>query len=124
MTITSIDDVKVIRGVDTHRDTHMVAALDQRGAQLGVREFTTTPAGHHAALNWFESFGAIEQVGVEGAGTYGAGLTRVTRRMGAVVATRGVSGGCSPGPAVRAEFEDGRVVVIKAAGTALNEQSP
>ena len=42
----------------------------------------------------------------------------------AVVATRGVSGGFSPGPAVRAELEDGRVVFIKAAGTALNEQSP
>jgi aminoglycoside phosphotransferase (APT) family kinase protein len=42
----------------------------------------------------------------------------------AVVVTRGVSGGFSPGPAVRAELEDGRVVFIKAASTALNEQSP
>ena len=44
MTITSIDaEIEVTGGVDTHRDTHMVAALDQRGAQLGVREFTTDP---------------------------------------------------------------------------------
>jgi len=80
MTITSIDDVQVTGGVDTHRDTHMVAALDQRGAELGVREFTTTPAGHRAALCWLESFGVIERVGVEGTGTYGAGLTRFLHR--------------------------------------------
>lgn len=80
MTITSIDAVGVTGGVDTHRDTHMVAALDQRGAQLGVREFTTTPTGHRQALSWLESFGTIEQVGVEGTGTYGAGLTRFLHR--------------------------------------------
>jgi transposase len=80
MTITSADDVRVSGGVDTHRDTHMVAALDQRGAELGVREFTTTPAGHRAALCWLESFGTIDRVGVEGTGTYGAGLTRFLHR--------------------------------------------
>jgi transposase len=76
----TIDDVEVTGGVDTHRDTHMVAALDQRGAQLGVREFTTTPAGHRETLCWLESFGTIDRVGVEGTGTYGAGLTRFLHR--------------------------------------------
>jgi hypothetical protein len=37
----------------------MVAALDQRGAELGVREFTTTPAGLREALCWVEGFGAL-----------------------------------------------------------------
>ncbi len=41
-----------------------------------------------------------------------------------VVATRGVVGGFSPGPAVRADLADGRTVFIKAAGTALNVHSP
>lgn len=41
-----------------------------------------------------------------------------------VVTTREVSGGFSPGPAVRAELSDGRTVFIKAAGTSLNEHSP
>ncbi len=85
MTITSIDDVRVTGGVDTHRDTHMVAALDHRGAQLGVREFTTTPAGHRSMLDWLESFGAVDRVGVEGTGTYGAGLTRFLHRHKLVV---------------------------------------
>lgn len=41
-----------------------------------------------------------------------------------VVATGGVVGGFSPGPAVRADLADGRTVFIKAAGTALNPHSP
>ena len=85
MTITSIDNVEVTGGVDTHRDTHMVAALDQRGAQLGVREFTTTPAGHRDMLGWLESFGPVERIGVESTGTYGAGLTRFLHRHDVVV---------------------------------------
>ena len=85
MTITFIDDVEVTGGVDTHRDTHMVAALDQRGAQFGVREFMTTLAGYRSMLGWLESFGTIDRVGVEGTVTYGAGLTRFMHRHDVVV---------------------------------------
>ena len=41
-----------------------------------------------------------------------------------VVATHGVRGGFSPGPAVRADLADGRIVFIKAAGTEPNPHSP
>jgi hypothetical protein len=41
-----------------------------------------------------------------------------------VVTTDPVSGGFSPGPAVRAGLADGRTVFIKAAGTVLNPHSP
>ncbi len=41
-----------------------------------------------------------------------------------VEATHEVSGGFSPGPAVRAELLDGRAVFVKAAGSSLNERSP
>lgn len=41
-----------------------------------------------------------------------------------VVATRPVSGGFSPGPAVRADLDDGRTVFLKAAGTSLNPLAP
>ena len=53
------------RGVDTHRDQHVVAALDQRGAELGVRAFRTTPAGHRALLAWLRGFGTVARCGVE-----------------------------------------------------------
>lgn len=75
----------VTAGVDTHRDVHMVAALDQRGAELGVQAFSTDPAGHYSMLDWLERFGPVELVGVEGTGTYGAGLTRFLQRNDIVV---------------------------------------
>jgi transposase len=68
--------VHVTAGVDTHRDVHMVAALDERGAQLGVQPFPADAAGYRRTLAWLKSLGTIECVGVEGTGTYGAGLTR------------------------------------------------
>jgi transposase len=67
---------RVTAGADTHRDVHMVAALDQRGAELGVRPFSTDAAGYQEMLSWLGSLGSLERVGVEGTGTYGAGLTR------------------------------------------------
>jgi len=76
MTIMAHERASITGGVDTHRDTHVAAALDQRGGQLGVETFPTTPAGHRGLLDWLESFGSVDRVGVEGTGTWGAGLTR------------------------------------------------
>jgi transposase len=66
----------IVGGVDTHLDVHVAAAVDSVGGLLAVRSFPTTPAGHHALSSWLGSFGVIERVGVEGTGTYGAGLAR------------------------------------------------
>ena len=74
MTPSSDPPIHVTAGADTHRDTHMIAALDQRGGELGVREFATDPTVHDDILDWLESFGTIDRIGVEGTGTYGAGL--------------------------------------------------
>jgi len=68
--------LQITGGVDTHLDTHVAAALDQRGALLGVESFDTTPAGYRQLLAWLRHFGEVELVGVEGTGSYGAGLTR------------------------------------------------
>ncbi len=76
---------RVTGGADTHRDQHVVAALDERGAELGVRSFPTTPAGHRALLAWLRRFGAVERVGVEGTGSYGAGLARFLHAEGVTV---------------------------------------
>ncbi len=69
-------------GVDTHLDVHVAAALDDRGALLGTESFPTTPRGYVALLGWLEAFGTVELVGVEGTGSYGAGLTRHLHRQG------------------------------------------
>lgn len=63
-------------GVDTHLDVHVAAALDQTGALLGVESFETTTAGYRRLIRWLEEFGEVCLVGVEGTGSYGAGLTR------------------------------------------------
>lgn len=85
MTASTDTPIRVTAGADTHRDVHMIAALDQRGAELGVRAFPTDPDGHRAMLAWLESFGPIDRIGVEGTGTYGAGLTRFLHRNHIVV---------------------------------------
>lgn len=66
----------VTAGVDTHRDVHVVAVLDERGAQIGCESFAADPAGYRKALAWVKSFGPVDRIGVEGTGSYGAGLSR------------------------------------------------
>ena len=63
-------------GVDTHADMHVAAALDPIGGLLGVREFPATAAGYARLLGWLGGFGTVCLVGIEGTGSYGAGLAR------------------------------------------------
>jgi transposase len=75
MAVTSLAD-RIIGGVDTHLDMHVAAALNQLGALLGTETFPATAAGYRQLLGWPRGFGTVELVGVEGTGSYGAGLTR------------------------------------------------
>jgi transposase len=70
----------VTLGVDTHTDQHVVAALDQHGRLLGIHSIPTTPAGYADLLAWASAQGPIACVGIEGTGTYGAGLARWLQR--------------------------------------------
>jgi transposase len=74
MTVTTLPR-GITGGVDTHLDVHVAAALDDRGALLGVESFATTTEGYKLLLGWLSDFGPVELVGVEGTGSYGAGLT-------------------------------------------------
>jgi transposase len=71
--------------VDTHLDVHVAAALDGIGGLLGVEQFKATAAGSKALLAWLRSFGTPVRVGVEGTGSYGAGLARYLRGAGVEV---------------------------------------
>ncbi len=75
----------VTGGVDTHGETHHAAVLDHVGRELGDREFPTTPSGYRELLAWLREHGQLERVGVEGTGTYGAGLSRHLRTAGVEV---------------------------------------
>jgi transposase len=85
MTTLTDPATRVTAGVDTHRDVHLVAALDERGGRLGVEAFTADAAGYRKSLRWLRSFGTVERVGVEGTGTYGAGLARYLAAQGVSV---------------------------------------
>ena len=75
----------VTGGVDTHLDLNVAAALDGIGGLLGVAEFPATLEGHRQMLGWLSGFGPVARVGVEGTGSYGAGLARFLRRAGVAI---------------------------------------
>jgi transposase len=66
----------VTGGVDTHKDTHVAAALDGLGRLLGTESFPANAAGYRRLLRWLRHFGELTAVGVEGTGAWGAGLAR------------------------------------------------
>jgi len=66
----------VIGGVDTHAEIHVAAVCDGLGAVLGTASFPTTAAGYRLLLGWLRGYGSLRAVGVEGTGSYGAGLAR------------------------------------------------
>jgi transposase len=77
MAVTIVEDRRAITGgVDTHADVHVAAALDPIGGLLGVKEFPVTAAGYAGLLGWLAGFGTVALVGIEGTGSYGAGLAR------------------------------------------------
>jgi transposase len=73
---------QITGGVDTHLDVHVAAALDDHGGLLGTASFATTPDGYRELAGWLASFGEVVVVGVEGTGSYGAGLTRHLHAQG------------------------------------------
>jgi transposase len=82
MAMTIIVETRAITGgVDTHLDSHVAAALDANGGVLGVESFPTTIAGFADLHAWLVACGALDRVGVEGTGAYGAGLARFLRSM-------------------------------------------
>jgi transposase len=76
----------VVGGIDTHKDLHVAAVLDTAGVLLGTEAFSTTRAGYRALVGWLRGFGDVRLVGIEGTGSYGAGVTRHLGEAGIEVA--------------------------------------
>lgn len=72
----------VVGGVDTHKDLHFAAVVDDKDRVLGTRPFPTTRHGYKQMVQWMREFGFIGKVGVECTGTYGAGLLRYLAQSG------------------------------------------
>jgi len=70
----------VIVGVDTHKDQHVAVALDGLGGRLGELFVPATAGGYATLLAWARDHGRVIAFGVEGTGSYGAGLASFLRR--------------------------------------------
>jgi transposase len=73
---------EVILGVDTHLDLHVGAVIDGGGKFLGTLVTATTASGYQQLIAWARTLGSLRRAGVEGTGTYGAGLARALREQG------------------------------------------
>ncbi len=72
----------VVGGVDTHKDLHVAAVVDEQDRVLGTRCFATTRQGYRQMLAWMGSFGEVQRIGIESTGSYGAGLLRFVQKAG------------------------------------------
>ncbi|MGY3205120.1 IS110 family RNA-guided transposase [Streptomyces sp. TE5632] len=79
------DRTEVVIAVDTHKDCHVVVALNTLGTVLDSRAFPVTAAGYQDLLNRSRRLGRVTRAGVEGTGSYGVGLTRALRAAGVQV---------------------------------------
>ena len=76
----------VTGGADTHAGMHMAAVVDQVGRVLGTEPFPADAAGYRKMLAWMRSHGELAMAGVEGTGSYGAGLACYLAGQGVEVA--------------------------------------
>jgi transposase len=72
----------LVAGIDTHKHTHHVSVLDHLGRSIVDRQFATTSTGYAQLVEFLQHHGPIDRVGVEGTGSYGAGVARVLSAAG------------------------------------------
>ena len=77
-----VTETVVVGGVDTHKDLHVAAVVDQNNKVLGTQFFSTIRQGYRQILACMTSFGALKRIGVECTGTYGSGLLRYLQNAG------------------------------------------
>jgi transposase len=63
-------------GVDTHKTSHAAVAITALGARLGEMTIPANAKGYRDLDTWAKSLGPVQAFGIEGTGSYGAGLSR------------------------------------------------
>ena len=56
---------RIVGGVDTHKDLHVAAVVDEQDRVIGTRSFATTRQGYRQMLAWMRAFGDLQRIGVE-----------------------------------------------------------
>ena len=68
--------VELVVGVDTHQDEHVAVAIDRQGVRLRELHTVATTHGYEELERWSRGLGEIHAFGIEGTGSYGAGVAR------------------------------------------------
>ena len=76
-----IDATAITLGVDTHKDIHVGVALDGVGRHQGTLSVPANPAGYKL-VEWASGSAWVAHAGVEGTGSFGAGLARFLKARG------------------------------------------
>jgi len=63
-------------GVDTHKQRHVLVALDARGQACGTHSVANTPSGWAAALQWARDHDTPCTWGIENSGSLGKGFAQ------------------------------------------------
>ena len=69
-------------GVDTHKQTHVLVALDEAGRTCGSRAVVNTPEGWATALQWASGHHQHIRWGVENSGSLGKGFAQFLLAQG------------------------------------------
>ena len=78
--------VQLLIGVDTHHEQHVSVAIDHQGVRLGEHHWQANMSGYMELERWSRRWGDILAFGIEGTGSYGAGVARfLTSRAHTVV---------------------------------------
>ncbi|MGW2457313.1 IS110 family transposase [Streptomyces sp. NPDC001704] len=72
--MSPVHPAAVLLGVDTRKDVHVAAVVGDLGALQRTQPFPAMTAGYRQLVQWGRSLGVVGQAGVEGTGSYGAGL--------------------------------------------------
>ena len=80
--IVHFDAARVVVGVDTHKDEHVAVAINGLGTHLGEHSCRVTLAGYKDLEQWATGLGVVVAFGVEGTGSFGAGLARFLSGQG------------------------------------------
>ena len=68
--------MRVVVGIDTHQEQHVAVAIDQQGVRLEEKRAPANTAGYRELERWSRKLGTIHAFGIEGTGSYGAGISR------------------------------------------------
>lgn len=82
MVVETGSGVGNIVGVDTQGEVHVAAVVDPRRRLLGSLSFPSSAGGHRALERWAVAKGRVGTFGVEGTGSWGAGLARALSQQG------------------------------------------